>query len=56
MRKIAHACQEYNIGKLFISSILPCTRTFANIAKINEVLKNVFFMYFEFIEHKQIIA
>ena len=32
--KIAHTCQKYNIGKMFISSIVTCTRTFANIAKL----------------------
>ena len=25
--KIAHTCQKYNIGKIFISSIVICTRT-----------------------------
>ena len=41
--KIAHTCQEYNIGKIFISFIVTCTRTFANIAKINGDIKNMHF-------------
>ena len=53
--KIAHTCQEYNIGKIFISSKLTCTRTFASIAKINQdIIKNLCISnYFEFIEHTQ---
>ena len=39
--KITHTCQEYNIGKIFISSIVTCTRTFTSIAKINEDIKNM---------------
>ena len=55
--KIAHTCQEYNIGKIFISSIVTCTRTFANIAKINEDMKNICISNnFEFTEHNQITA
>ena len=41
--KIAHTCQKYNIGKIFISSTVTCTRAFANIAKINEGIKNMSF-------------
>ena len=36
--KTAHTSQEYNIG---ISSLVTCTRIFANIAKINEHIKNL---------------
>ena len=50
--KIAHACQEYNIRKIFYSSIVSCTRTFVNIAKINENIKSMCISNnFEFIEH-----
>ena len=53
--KIAHKFQKYNIGKIFISSIATCTRTFANITKINEGIKNMRISNnFEFIDHNQI--
>ena len=35
-----HTCQKYNIGKIFISSIATCTRTFTKTPKINEDIKN----------------
>ena len=55
--KIAHTCEEYNIGKIFISSIATCIRTFANIAKINEDTKKMCISNnFEFIAHNQIAA
>ena len=41
--KITHTCQEYIIRKVFISSIVTCTKTFANIAKIDEDMKNMHF-------------
>ena len=41
--KIAHTCQEYNIGKIFISSIVTCTSAFANIAKTNKDIKTCAF-------------
>ena len=40
--KIAYTCQKYNIRKIFISPIVTCTRRFANIAKRNEGIKNVY--------------
>ena len=57
--KIAHTCniaQKYNIGKIFLSSIVTCTRKFAiNIAKINDVIENMCISNnSEFIEHNQI--
>ena len=55
--KIVHTCQEYNIGKVFISSIVTCTRTFSNITKIYEDIKNLCILNnLEFIEHNQITA
>ena len=44
--KIANTSQQYSGGKIFISSILCCSKTFANIAKLNEgIKKNKFFKY-----------
>ena len=55
--KITHTCQEYIIRKVFISSIVTCTKTFANIAKINEDMKNICISNnFEFTEYNQITA
>ena len=52
--KVAHTCQEYNIGKIYISSIVTCTRTFANKTKINEDIKSMCISNnFEFIEYNQ---
>ena len=53
--RIAHTCQQYNIGKIFISSIVTCTKTFADIAKIHEDIKNMCISNnIEFIEHNHI--
>ena len=55
--KIVHTYQKYNIGKIFILSIVTCTSAFANIAKISEGTKNICISNnFEFIEHNQIAA
>ena len=54
--KIVHTCQEYNIGKIFISSIVTCTRTFANIAKINDIKNMCIPNNSGFIKHNQIIV
>ena len=55
--KIAHTWQEHNIGKIYVSSIVNCTRTFANKAKINEDIKSMCILNnCEFIEHNQITA
>ena len=52
--KAAHTCQEYNIGKIYISSIVTCTRTFANKTKISEDIKSMCISNnFEFTEHNQ---
>ena len=52
--KVAHTCQEYNIGKIYISSIVTCTRTSENKTKINEDIKSMCISNnFEFIEHNQ---
>ena len=46
--KAAHTCQEYNIGKIYISSIVTCT---------NEDVKSMCISNsFEFIEHDLITA
>ena len=36
--EIANACQNYNIGKIFISAILPSKRTRVNLSQINNTL------------------
>ena len=55
--KIVRRCQNYNLGKILISSILTCTRTFRNIAKIDEGIKNICISNnFEFTEHNEITA
>ena len=52
-----HTCQKYNIGKIFISSIVTCTRTFTKTPKINKDMKNMCISNnSEFIEHNQITA
>ena len=52
-----HTCQKYNIGKIFVSSIATCTRTFTKTPKINEDMKNMCISNNpEFIEHNQITA
>ena len=40
--EIANTCQNYNIGKIFISALLPSKRTKVNIPQINETLKHLF--------------
>ena len=52
--KGAHISQEYNIGKIYISPIVTCTRTFANKTKIDEDMKSMYISNnFELIEHNQ---
>ena len=52
--KIAHICQKYNTEKIFISSIMTCTKTFTNIAKTNEGIKNMCILNnFEHVKHNQ---
>ena len=34
--KVANTCQKYNIGKIYISAILPSTKTIINIFDINK--------------------
>ena len=53
--EIANTCQNYNIGKIFISALLPSKRTIVNISRINETLKDLRFRNnFIFAEHKNI--
>ena len=50
-----NTCQKYNIGKIYISAILPSTRANINIFDINKKLRELFMKYnFEFIGHQQI--
>ena len=54
---MGNTCQEYNIGNIYIyiSAILPSTRTDINIFDINKKLGDLCMKYnFEFIDHEQI--
>ena len=51
--EIANTCQNYNIGKILISALLPSKRTKVNISQINETLKYLCYRNNSpFIEHK----
>ena len=53
--EIANTCQNYNIGKIFISDLLPSKRTKFSISQINETLKHLSSRYnFKFVEHKNL--
>ena len=39
--QIGTTCQRYNIGKVYISSILPSTRAFFSKGQINEAIKEL---------------
>ena len=53
--EIANTCQNYNIGKIFISALLLSKRTKVNISQINETLKNLCSRnIFIFVDHKNI--
>ena len=52
---MANICQNYNIGKTFISVLLPSKRTKVNISQIIETLKHLCSINnFIFVEHKNI--
>ena len=53
--KVANTCQKYNIGKKFISVILPSARRNINIFGINKKSRDLCLKYnFEFINHQQV--
>ena len=53
IRKVGNTCQKYNIGKIYISAILPSTRTNINVFDINEKLRDLCMKHnFEFIDHE----
>ena len=53
--EIANTCQNYNIGKIFISAILPAKRTKVNISQFNETLKSLCSINnFILVEHENI--
>ena len=55
--KVGNTCQKYNIGKIYISAILPSTRTNINIYDINKKLRDLCMKHnFEFIDHEQITS
>ena len=51
--QIGTNCQRLNIGKVYISSVLPSTSTSFNIGKINEAVKELCLKNnFVFIDHQ----
>ena len=55
--QIRTTCQSYNIGKVYVSSILPATRTSIDIGQINEVIKELCHKNnFVFIDHQNITS
>ena len=53
--QIVNTCQNYNIGKILISALLPSRRTKVNISQINETLKHLCSRNnFIFVEHENI--
>ena len=53
--EIANICQNCNIGKIFISTLLPSKRTKVNISQINETLEHLCSRNnFILVEHKNI--
>ena len=53
--KVGNISQKYNIGKIYISAMLPSTRTDINIFDINKKLRDLCMKYsFEFIDNEQI--
>ena len=51
--EIANTYQNYYIGKIFVSALLPSKRTKVNISQINETLKHLCSRNnFMFIEHE----
>ena len=55
--QIGTTWQRYNIGKIYVSSTLPSTRTSFNIVQINEVMKALCHKNsFVFIDHQSITS
>ena len=55
--KVEINCQKYNIGKIYISAILPSTRTNINILDISKKLRGLCMKHnIEFIDHEQITS
>ena len=56
-KKIGVTCQHYNIGKVYVCSILPSTRISLNIGQINETIKELCHKNnFVFIDHQNITS
>ena len=55
--KVGNTYQKCNIGKIYISAILPSTRKNINIFDINKKLRDLCMKHnFEFIDHEQITS
>ena len=55
--QIGTTCQHYDIGKVYVSSILPPTRTSFNINQIDEIIKELCHKNnFVFINHQNITS
>ena len=53
-KKVGEVCHNHNIGKIFISGIIPSSRTNDDISNIDKKYANCVKNIFEFIEHLQI--
>ena len=55
--QIGTTCQGCNIGKIYVISILPSTRTSFNVCKINKTIKELCHKTnFVFIDHQNITS
>ena len=57
LMQIGATCQRYNIRKVYVSLIVPSTRTSFNIGQINKVIDELCLKSnFDFIEHQNITS
>ena len=55
--QIGTTCQSYEIDRVYVSSILPPTRTSFNVGRVNEVIKELCHKSnFDFIDHQNITS
>ena len=55
--QIGTTCQSYNIGKVYVTSILPWTRASIDLGQIKEVIKKLCHKNnFVFINHQNITS
>ena len=57
LMQLGTTCQSYEIDKVYVSSILPPTRTSFNVGWVNEVIKELCHKSnFDFIDHQNITS